>query len=465
MASSKLAVLSLPHQTGIDDALASRTRRFERLKDLRSPADLELMLVLERLRPQGLREDDMLDYSISSHSTDSCSSWVQLDSPGSSSRGEMIASDVRRATLALAAAQGVEREIAWYFSERSTRVFSWRRNPVSSPDARTVFARQLRRYASTSLAAGDRSQLSAWCTYLRRITSAGCFSASNMVWRSNFERSLEACLVRLEGLERQLDGLDEPPLPVCCVSHAKVSQAVARRGESVGSAALSGLARSRRLSATAPPPKETVTVRLERLAAARFLKAPLISGVQTLLGFQGWTGAALLAAACLELSGQVLGESRAYAAGTIDAHTFAEEVLASVGSTGGLVLCRRAAPLVLGVGIGEGLALAAVAGPASAALVECIGVSAATFLLGALVRKAVRGLSGEEQTRALRRAYTILGLSASGAFSYSTHEIESQLEWSLRRKDVDVLQLWVAYAYIREAQHPALRDPWGGAGL
>jgi len=81
------------------------------------------------------------------------------------------------------------------------------------------------------------------------------------------------------------------------------------------------------------------------------------------------------------------------------------------------------------------------------------------------VRKAARGLSGEEQTRALRRAYMTLGLSSSGAFSYSPREIESQLEWSLRTGRADALQLWVAYAYIREFQHPALRDPWGSASL
>jgi len=45
---------------------------------------------------------------------------------------------------------------------------------------------------------------------------------------------------------------------------------------------------------------------------------------------------------------------------------------------------------------------------------------------------------------------------------YAPEEIEAQLAWMLQQPGAaeHTLRLWAAYAYVKEHQHPSLRDPW-----
>lgn len=371
--------------------------------------------------------------------------WVKAD-PAGLQIVQAASTDSGAAVAAFAAASGIEQELQWYFQERDSRVLGSRRDPVSKPCARTVFARRLQRYAATSLRCGDRMQLAMWCDCLRCVVDARLFSSSNWLWPSRFERTLEACLVRLDGLRKLLEVQDQRQTlpvvrPVCPLEREAITKAVERR-EAPGSLS------------TAP---------LERLVLFRHVQrankmltdirahCPVIPGLQVLLQLNGWASSIILGTACLELTGQLVAEARAYATGEIDERTFAEDILVSSGSAAAFAVSRCVSAALCG---SEHWAFM---------LADHLGPSCAALLMGILLRAVGRELNGGQKARALKNAYASLGLSPAGADKYTAAEIEAQLKYGLTKTvptDRELLRYWAAYAYIREHQHPELADPW-----
>lgn len=398
--------------------------------------------ILEDLRPAEDRRTYVGVLGNPDVESDRAEEWVVI----SLSETQDTCTDAQGLAWAAVAAEAIEKELHWYFQRRDARFWGWRRDPVGTSCPRTVFARQLRRYAAGSLRRADREQLRAWCDFLRGIVTSRPFSSSSLVWSSGFERTLETCLVRLEILQRRLASLPQPPLPACSAACADVAKAVERRSGH----------RPATLLAVLPGRCEDTSAPGPHAAAARLARAPLLSGVRTLLGLEALANGMLIGIACAELAGHLVGEEQAYAAGMIDGRALAEEVVVSAGSMmAPVVLGGYVAPVVLGGG------LAAV--PVCAAVVESAGAGAASLVFGLLLRKVARGLHGDQRAQALRRAYAALGLSPAGVSAYSPADIEAQLEWVLRHRAGSSFKLWVAYAYIRECQHPSLRDPWAHA--
>lgn len=398
--------------------------------------------ILEGMRPAEDRRSYVGELGNPDLASDFANDWVVISL--SKSQGNSI--DARGLAWAAEAAEAIERELNWYFQRRDARFWGWRRDTLGTSCSRTVFARQLRRYAASSLRSADREPLRAWCDYLRCIVTTSPFSSLNLVRSSEFERTLQACLVRLELLQRRLESLPQPRLPACTVACSEVAKAVKRWG-----------GRSTALTLAVQPPRcEVTTAPHLRAAAVRLARAPLLSGVRTLLGFGALANGLLLGVACTELAGHLVGEGQAYAAGMMDELALAEEVVVSAGSMAGLALRGYVAPMLFGAG------LATV--PVCAAIVESAGAGAASIVLGFLIRKVARSLRGDQRTQALHRAYATLGLSPSGASTYSPADIEAQLEWAVRCRPRSAFDLWVAYSYIRECHHPSLRDPWTRGG-
>lgn len=314
---------------------------------------------------------------------------------------------------ALSVASGVEQELRWYFEERDSRVVGRRRDPVSKPCARTVFARRLQRYAATTLRSGDRAQLDMWCECLRCVVEARLFSSSNWLWPSRFERTLEACLVRLEGLRGTLDQRETPAAtrPACPLNREAVGKAVERR-EATG------------ITSQGMVPLEKLILfrhvqKANKVVADIRSHCPIIPGLQVLTQLNGWASSVILGSACLELTGQLVGEARAYARGEIDELTFAEDILVSSGSAAAFAVSRCVSAAATG---SDNLAFM---------LADHLGPSCAALLMGMLLRAAGRELSGGHKGRALRNAYASLGLSPAGIEKYTADEIEAQLKYIL----------------------------------
>jgi len=391
-----------------------------------SCADEVLERQLHDLCPEDILEaeaEDTLEWTLDLNS-DCQGEWLLADLQKPASKEE--SPDRRAMDRRSAAAAGIELELRWYFQERDSRVLGWRRDPVGCPCARTVFARRLRRFAATSLRSSDRSLLDAWCTYLRRVADARPFSSSNRLWKSQFERSLVACLVRLEALCRWMDGQEAEPRPPKCSSRREdVQEAVARRGR-----------------ATHP------RVPLKHFALYRQITRVQVPGLWGLIRLQSLTAGLALSAAHLALVEQLLSVARDYSAGELDQGTLAEDALVSVSSAGIFVIACSASPAV-------------VLGSSWLALpLEALGPSFLAWLTGALVRTSGRRLCGGPAMRSLRCAYLSLGLNPAGVSSYTAQDVEAQLEWAVRQRRADVAKLWAAYEYIRQHQHSGLRDPW-----
>jgi len=395
-----------------------------------SAVDSTLGQTLYELCPKQLLEaeaDTSAEWIVDLDSDDQ-GEWLlaDLQKKPASKQAEVSASETRAAERRAAAAAGIELELRLYFQERDSRFLGWRRDPIGRPCARTVFARRLRRFAATSLrSSDDRALLDAWCTYLHRVAEARPFSSSNRLWKSQFERSLVACLVRMEALCRWLDSQTEPRAPACLARKEDVQEAVVRRGR-----------------ATHP------RVPLKHFALYRQITRVQVPGLWGLLRLQSCVAGLALSAAHLALVEQLLAVARDYSAGELDKSTLAEDALVSVTSAGIFVLACSASPAL------------ALGSTWMALPLEALGPSFLAWLTGALVRTSGRRMCGGPALRSLRCAYVTLGLSPTGISAYTPEDVEAQLEWALRQRRADIQRLWAAYEYIRQHQHAGLRDPW-----
>jgi len=371
--------------------------------------------------------------------------WIMVDAASLQiARCEPGSSDAL--AEAASVASGVERELRWYFEERDARLLGGRHDPVGRPCARTVFARRLQRYAASSLRCADLPALQAWCLYLQRVVDNRVFSSSNWLWPSTFERSLEACLVKLEGLRCKLEGKGGASSVACRLTPTSVTNAMRRRETAPGGAS------------SAPALERFVLwrqlARVNQALGDVQARCPGVPGLTQVMRLNGWTASIVLGAACLELVGQLAVEAQSYAAGEIDGHTLIEDILVASGSTAAFALGRCISAAFM------------VDDHWARIMADQLGPCCAALLMGVLLRTAGRELSGGPRMCALRNAYSSLGLSPSGAIAYGTNEIEAQLEWRLRKNvsQKEALLLWAAYAYIREHQHPELADPWHHVG-
>jgi len=416
-------------------------------------ADAALLHRLEQLCPPAISLVHCLDFetewvldpvcgdmggSLDGAIVPSLGDWVEVNSSSSQivqSQPQDVADEAHNASV------GIQRELQWYFQERDSRLLTYRRSPVERPCARTVFARHLLRYAASSLPSVEQVLLDAWCEYLRAIVSERPFSSSNLLWPSRFERSLEACLARLERLLKKVKGNSGPEIKLCPVGRDVVAKAMARRD----------------MAGT------FTTVPLERFVVWRQVskvggvlsnvqaRLPLIPGLQTMAMCNGWAASIIFGTACIELMGQLAAESRSYATGEVDGRTLTEDILVASGSAAAFALGRYTSAIFA---VGDGFAALAA---------DQLGPSCAAFLMSILLRSAGQEIQGGARMRGLRNAYASLGLSPKGCLTYTPAEIEAQLDFRLRRPgrtERTTLRLWAAYAYIREHQHPELIDPW-----
>lgn len=394
--------------------------------------DIETEWVLDPVCQEG---DGSTDYAI----VPSLGDWVEVNPAGCTvvqKRPHDDCADARNASI------GIQKELQWYFQERDSRFFGYRSNPVERPCARTVFARRLLRYAGSSLPFADEILLEAWCQYLRAIIKERPFSSSNILWVSKFEKSLEACLARLERLLKKVQGSGFPELSMCPVERQVVNNAMNRR-EMTGT------------FTTVPVERFAIWRQLSRVDGVLSkvqTRLPILPGLQTLAIWNGWAASIFFGTACFELAYRLAMELRSYAAGEVDGRTLTEDIFIASGSAAAFALGRYATAIV---SVGEGFF--------ANFMVEQLGPSSAAFLVSLLLRAAGQEIQGGPRMRALRNAYASLGLSPSGTLTYTPKEIETQLEYRLRRPGRDermTVRLWAAYAYIREHQHPELADPW-----
>lgn len=422
------------------------------LDDGVSFGDAALLQDLEKLCPApiALATDFQTEWVLDSGRTEMNSStdcaivassgdWVEINVAGLQvvqSQPSDVVAEARIASV------GIQRELQWYFQERDSRLFGFRSNPVERPCARTVFARRLLRYAASSLPAADECLLQAWSAYLRAIVQERPFSSSNMLWPSRFEGCLEACLARLERLLKKVKGNAASELTPCPVEQHVVTRAMARRD-------MAG-------TFTAVPVERFVVWRqITKVSGALSnvqTRLPFfLPGLQTVALLNGWAANIIFGTACLELMVQLAAQLRSYTSGEIDGRTLAEDALVASGSAATFALGRYTSSIFA---VGEGFA---------AVMGEQFGPSFAAFLMSILLRSAGQEMNGGTRMRALRNAYASLGLNSKGVLTYSPQEIETQLESRLRRPnrtERNTLRWWAAYAYIREHQHPELKDPW-----
>jgi len=419
-------------------------------------SDRDLLQKLERMCPPriSMLEDFETDWNVIPvpkdintqngaliASTIDCSigdDWHEVTLSGSQ---VMQKHSVAAAKEAQNAALGIQKELHWYFQERDSRILGFRRDPVKKACARTVFARKLLRFVASSLHSADENLLEAWCMYLRAIVEDRTFSSSNIIWTSRFDRSLEACLARLERVLVKVKKDDFPELSVCPVDQHVVARAT-ERCDMVGT--------------TRCGPERLVLWRqltkVDKVLTKVQTYCPLaLPGLETAALFNSWTASIVFTSICLEVLAQLAGELHAYSTGEIDGRTFAEDMLVASGSAGAFALGRYTSAFLC---VGEG---------AIAFLADQFGAGAAAFFMGIILRAAGREMHGGARMRALRNAHASLGLNPSGVWTYSPQEIETQLECRLRRRgrtERSTLRLWAAYAYIREHQYPELTDPW-----
>mmetsp|Transcript_11130 Transcript_11130/g.21535 ORF Transcript_11130/g.21535 Transcript_11130/m.21535 type:complete len:426 (+) Transcript_11130:27-1304(+) len=402
--------------------------------------DAALLKSLEALRPSHLTAcDAAYDAWVLVPADDGCgdTEWVKTCDPQLLANASF--SPQLRSALLLAA-EGVEREMRWYFQERDSRIWGRRWDPLHRPCARTVFARHLRRFAATSLKRGDREQLQLWCHYLRKVVAARLFTSNNLLWPSRFEQSLAACLVRLETLQlRILQGEEEERLrkvPVCEVSREQVAAVAAKK-------ARGGFCKARL--------HQIALYRYSRMipwsmSNAR-MQLPLLLCMQSVERLKVLAAGVFLMGSSVELSRQCIEELRLFAAGEIDARTLAEDAVVSTGSMAAFAVGQAAVASLTPAGF-------------CTLLLRMFGPSCAAVIVASLLEVCGRRAWGSPYARTLQGAYEALGLSRRGASMYAPAEIEAQLAWMLNEQGVDSLRLWAAYEHIRQQQHPDLADPW-----
>lgn len=404
-----------------------------------SDADAVLLKSLDALRPSNLTVCDTAHDAwvlVPAGDGFSDTEWVQTCDVQHLA-GAACSPQLRSALLY--AADGVERELRWYFQERDSRIWGRRWDPLHRPCARTVFARHLRRFAATSLKCGDREQLQLWCHYLRKVVATRLFTSSNLLWPSRFEQSLAACLVRLEAVQlRILQGEEERrrKVPVCKVDREQVVAVAAKK-------ARGGFCKARL--------HQIAVYRYSRMipwsmASAR-MQLPLLLCMQSVERLKVLAAGVFLMGSSVELSRQCIEELRLFAAGEIDTRTLAEDAVVSTGSMAAFAVGQAAVASLTPAGL-------------CTLLLRMFGPSCAAMIAASLLEVCGRRAWGSPYARTLQGAYQALGLSRRGASMYAPADIEAQLAWMLEEQGADSLRLWGAYEYIRQQQHPDLADPW-----
>jgi len=405
-----------------------------------SDADVALLKSLAALRPSNLTASGAAHDAwvlVPAGDGRSDTEWVQT-CDAQHLANSSLSPQLRDALLL--AAEGVERELRWYFQERDSRIWGRRWDPLHRPCARTIFARHLRRFAATSLRRGDREQLQLWCHYLRKVVAARLFTSSNLLWPSRFEQSLVACLVRLEALQlRILHGDEEErrrKVPECKVDREQVVAVASKKVRG-------GFCKARL--------HQIALYRYSRMmpwsmSGAR-MQLPLLLCMQSVERLKVLAAGVFLMGSSLELSRQFIEELRLFAAGEIDTRTLAEDAVVSTGSMAAFAVGQAAVASLTPAGL-------------CTLLLRVCGPSCAAMVTASLMQVCGRHVWGSPSARALQGAYEALGLSRRGACMYAPAEIEAQLSWMLEEKGADSLRLWGAYEHIRQQQHPDLADPW-----
>jgi len=320
-------------------------------------------------------------------SCDATDAWLRIDQASSSNH--------TRSGLEAEVSNGVRRELAWYFTERTTyRIWGWRCDAVdAAPCVHTLFARHLLRFVESANLLNVKL-LKCWCTLLNHVVDGKVFTRTKWLGRSKFERCLTACLVLLENLHRELVVEDTMQVhSACSLERSQLALAVAERARHI-----------------AAPDVPTLFRRIHHSLSARNPRN-ILGGFWCPSNVLACHESAMMAAeklASAELGLHLLCELWAYWHGNIDGWTFIEDALSSACTAASFTFGVQIVTLCVGgssLSIMDVLAREVLLRTTGETL--CVVMSEAS---GGMMRKAIQVVSGTRETRTLRNAYSCLGL-------------------------------------------------------